>query len=548
MSALKILKRSLLLFSSVSSVVAAQAVLWTTSYESALESENFGAIGVVDGTARDFDGDAVPDVLTSVLVIENGGYRGRTVLLSGFDGSVLGERDSVTYGIPSGDLDSDGVPEIWAVHATADGRAYTLWSGDSFFGDVPPPPLTSFTWPGTPAFGREVATGPDATGDGVPDLLGMHAGRVWLYSGAALAAGGTSSARVFAPPPDDLANGATFSPGWDSQMAIVADLDGDGLADVLASHPFFDPPGPDQDLGVVYAFSSATGAVLHRFRAARGVIDELDLGRRGLATIGGAVGPGAGSDLDGDGVPEIVVASTVSSEDETQGVVEIYGGASGERLREIRLADPPPVNSFGRNLRILPDADGDGAADILVSVWLNEPDGQFGPRAVLAYSSQTGHELWRVEDPGGDPRSGFGQGFLAVAGDLDGDGRADLFVGAPRADVDSREGAGLVYAISAPEPVKVSGGTSPSASPLSLSASPNPSRGRVALSFRLPSASGVRLTLHDALGREVAVLADGARAAGPHRVATPAGLAPGVYLARLAAGGAVATRTLAVVR
>ena len=535
----------IVLLTFLSAPATAQSVIWAVTIP---DFQRIGLLTVDGDPAQDFDLDGFKDVVTYATHV-GGAFEPVAYILSGADGSILGVVDGLPYVTATSDISGDGVPDIWGLrYATGE---YEAISGASVLAGASDPVLSAISRPGgspQPFAQSVVRVGPDATGDGVPDLLGMHAGRVWLYSGAALAAGGTSSARVFAPPPDDLADGATFSPGWDSRMAIVADLDDDGLADVLASHPFFDPPGPDQDLGVVYAFSSATGAVLHRFRAALGVIDELDLGRRGLATIGGSVGPGAGSDLDGDDVPEIVVASSVSSEDETQGVVEIYAGASGERLREIRLVDPPPVNDFGRNLRILPDADGDGAADILVSVWLNEPDGQFGPRAVLAYSSQTGRELWRIEDPGGDPLSAFGQGFLAVAGDLDGDGRADLFVGASGADVDGREGAGLVYAISAPEPVKVSGGTSPSASLPSLSASPNPSRGAAALSFRLPSAQRVRLTLHDALGREVARLADGARAAGPHRVATPAGLAPGVYLARLAAGGAVATRTLAVVR
>ena len=50
-----------------------------------------------------------------------------------------------------------------------------------------------------------------------------------------------------------------------------------------------------------------------------------------------------------------------------------------------------------------------------------------------------------------------------------------------------------------------------------LTASPNPTRGRLSVGFDLNADSDVRVTLHDALGREVAVLASGPLASGPHR-------------------------------
>lgn len=78
---------------------------------------------------------------------------------------------------------------------------------------------------------------------------------------------------------------------------------------------------------------------------------------------------------------------------------------------------------------------------------------------------------------------------------------------------------------------------------------PNPVRGRATFSFGLAGALDVRLSVLDALGREVAVVVDGPRGAGPHEVAWSAsGLPAGVYVLRLAAPGAVLTRTLTVAR
>ena len=78
---------------------------------------------------------------------------------------------------------------------------------------------------------------------------------------------------------------------------------------------------------------------------------------------------------------------------------------------------------------------------------------------------------------------------------------------------------------------------------------PNPSSGAVRVRYVLAEAGAVRLAVYDALGREVAVLAEGAQEAGPHEGTLPAGaLAPGVYVVRLASGARVAVRRLTVVR
>jgi len=72
---------------------------------------------------------------------------------------------------------------------------------------------------------------------------------------------------------------------------------------------------------------------------------------------------------------------------------------------------------------------------------------------------------------------------------------------------------------------------------------PNPSAGEVALAFTLPAGGSARFEVLDAAGRRVATLADGEHAPGTHRLAwTGAGddgspVAPGVYFARLVAGG-----------
>ena len=97
----------------------------------------------------------------------------------------------------------------------------------------------------------------------------------------------------------------------------------------------------------------------------------------------------------------------------------------------------------------------------------------------------------------------------------------------------------------------VAGESGPAAVGLSLGVPhPNPVGGTAAaVPFALDRPSDVRLSVVDVLGREVAVLAEGTWPAGTHAATLASGrLAPGVYLARLTAGGTGLSRVFTVVR
>ena len=82
-----------------------------------------------------------------------------------------------------------------------------------------------------------------------------------------------------------------------------------------------------------------------------------------------------------------------------------------------------------------------------------------------------------------------------------------------------------------------------------LAPRPNPSRGSVEVPFELAVAGAARLTVVDALGREVARLVDGEVAAGVQRATLDGrALAAGVYVLVLETGGERLTRTLTVLR
>ena len=84
---------------------------------------------------------------------------------------------------------------------------------------------------------------------------------------------------------------------------------------------------------------------------------------------------------------------------------------------------------------------------------------------------------------------------------------------------------------------------------LDFAAYPNPTSGDATVRFSLSSAQDAQVALYDVLGRQVAVVAEGAFGAG-ETTATVAtsGLPAGVYVVRLEGEGFSATQQLSVVR
>jgi hypothetical protein len=121
---------------------------------------------------------------------------------------------------------------------------------------------------------------------------------------------------------------------------------------------------------------------------------------------------------------------------------------------------------------------------------------------------------------------------------------SDLTCSLPPTAVTFDAASSLVAGVAAPEPM----------APSFLPVFPNPARSAARLDFTLARGARVRLDVLDAQGRRVRRLADGEWAAGrwtlPWDLADDAGRAvpPGLYLARLDAGGRAATRRVIVIR
>ena len=94
----------------------------------------------------------------------------------------------------------------------------------------------------------------------------------------------------------------------------------------------------------------------------------------------------------------------------------------------------------------------------------------------------------------------------------------------------------------------VASGDDPDGAELALAVVPNPLRGRARVSFALAEAGEVRVSVYDALGRQVARLADAAYGAGRHELALEGLDVPaGAYVVRVVAGDATDMTRVTVV-
>ncbi|MFT7464280.1 MAG: hypothetical protein ACI9EF_002630 [Pseudohongiellaceae bacterium] len=157
-------------------------------------------------------------------------------------------------------------------------------------------------------------------------------------------------------------------------------------------------------------------------------------GASGQAFFGRSVA--ALGDVDNDGVSDIVVGDVFGAG--FVGSAHVYSGKSSAPLFTVR--GQVPGENFGAAVVGCGDVNGDGVPDFAVGSPLNSVAGSSAGQVVVC-SGTNGDILATLA--GAAPDSYFGAA-LANLGDLDGDGIAELAVGAPRQG-DNQSGAVWVY-------------------------------------------------------------------------------------------------------
>jgi len=147
-------------------------------------------------------------------------------------------------------------------------------------------------------------------------------------------------------------------------------------------------------------------------------------------------------DLDGDGIAEWG-SWVLNFTDEFQpDFVDLFDGASGTLIAEIQGFDPGELFGFNA-ISEARDANGDGIADLLIGAFLGKVPGVGRPGAAYLYSTSDFHLIHRFHAIEPDDSGQFGWAVLLAPG-LAGDGRSEVVVGAPLARVGDESGVGDV--------------------------------------------------------------------------------------------------------
>ncbi|MCB9794968.1 MAG: FG-GAP repeat protein [Alphaproteobacteria bacterium] len=410
---------------------------------------NPSALEVCDGLDNTCDGTVDSEDGDSVCALSG------EVLLEFADAEFLAEEANTILGVGvglDGDMDGDGTSDIVITAPGASGfagAAYVWYGGSAPRAGSTPPSSANLSLSADSSndfLGRSVSASTDLNGDGLADVVlgatGLHAdtGGVYVVYGRSPFVGLQSVPSV-------------------ASLLLLGEEEGDGAGGAVCSLPDFDLDGRG-DL-VVGANTAAGTGVAYLIQGPADLSGQVRLVDAAVRIEGMSSGDDFGwvtvdaGDLDGDGSSDLAVGGPQTWLVDGEGgyAVVLLGGEhlEGEALNaadtDVIIRGGEPGGRAGRALAGGQDVNDDGFDDLLVGA--PSINGERGG-AYLIWGGSSLAETSRVADAGvqllGDTQGDQAGASVLLMPDMDGDGYAEMLVGAPGED-SVEEDAGAVYVV-----------------------------------------------------------------------------------------------------
>lgn len=422
-----------------------------------------GNYGFSVSTAGDVNGDGFDDVLVGANWFDLGQpdegavfayYGGPDGLQPGYQWRVEGTVPNMELGYqvnPAGDVNGDGFADIIVgTRISPTGKAFVYAGSVTGLNNQP-------LWVGSgeqagDGFGTAVNTAGDVNGDTYDDIIigapyfdtdsiyGIDEGRAYVFSGEDVMNGVADPAEAWRAESDLFDAAAAF--GY--AVGTAGDVDQNGYDDVIIGAPYYDPDG---EVGYAGIFSGTAAGLTGGWDGPVVLANESDWNMQLWSSMGAAYGfsVGTAGDVNGDGYDDVVVGAPQYDNGGTgaaTGAVFVHLGTNPINYMPTS-PDPAWMDSLaspnarlGHEVGTAGDVDLDGYDDVIAGApqfdndynlgFVNAPN---GGGAFVYRGGLTGFvDSWELSSNEGNAKLGTSVG---TAGDVNGDGYADVIIGAP---------------------------------------------------------------------------------------------------------------------